>query len=279
MTFSDNESSLPSAVSSPPRAKDPPEIALLAPDLGVDLPQEEMLCPHQEIEPIVDLDNEMPTLPTTTTMTALTVLPFEDAPQTQEWSSNSLDIPKKNRPRISYVNRGILASRTLFLHSDDEFDEEQEEELFLVGKVLSAPRKGVCDVFQIAWDRSSLPSSMTNYKLRSSVDRSDHEKVTLLRSARFYFDEKYPEGNLPPAIHSLTIKNSSKKKKSKRNTNEVSMVSSAKKARKRDNPPATGPPVMDSSPQRRSRVLRLLDSCETINLLMRHKVKRTQMTM
>ena len=69
MTFSDNESSLPSSVSSPPRAKDPPEIALLAPDLVVDLPQEEMLCPHQEIEPIVDLDNEMPTLPATTTMT------------------------------------------------------------------------------------------------------------------------------------------------------------------------------------------------------------------
>jgi hypothetical protein len=63
------------------------------------------------------------------------------------------------------------------------------------------------------------------------------------------------------------------------------MVSSAKKARKRDNPLATGPPVMDSSPQRRSRVLTSLrmsqtvHSCKTINLLMRHKVKRTQMTM
>ena len=133
-----------------------------------------------------------------------------------------------------------MASQTLFLDSDNEVNGKQEEEVFLIGKVLSAPRKGVSEEFKITWDRFSLPSLMTKYKLRSYVDRSDHDKVSLLRTARSYFDDKYPEGNLPAVLHSLTNKNISKKKKSKRNTNQVSIVSSAKKARKSsDKPQAT----------------------------------------
>jgi hypothetical protein len=46
------------------------------------------------------------------------------------------------------------------------------------------------------------------------------------------------------------------------------MASSAKKARKRDNPPATGPPVMDSSPERRSRVLTSLRMSQTVRNLL-----------
>jgi hypothetical protein len=180
MTFSDNESSSPSPISSPPSAKDPPEIALPAADLGVNLLQDKMLCPHQEIELSVASDDEVPPLPATTTMTIPTIPPFDDAPQTQEWSSNSQDNAKRNRTRISYVNKGILACQTLFLHSDNKVNGEQEEVVFLLRKFLSAPRKGVSEKFKIAWDLSSFPSSMTKYKLRSSVDRSDHEKVSLL---------------------------------------------------------------------------------------------------
>ena len=125
-----------------------------------------------------------------------------------------------------------MASQTLFLDSDNEVDGEQEEEVFLIGKVLSAPRKGASEEFKVTWDQSSLPFSMTKYKLRSYVDRSDHDKVSFLQTARSYFDDKYSEGNLTAVLHSLTNKNISKYKKSKRNTNQVSRVSSAKKAQK-----------------------------------------------
>jgi len=51
MTFSDNESSSPSPILLSPRAKDPPEFASPAADLGVNLLlQDKMMCPHQEFE-------------------------------------------------------------------------------------------------------------------------------------------------------------------------------------------------------------------------------------
>ena len=85
--------------------------------------------PYQEIEFSAPSDDDLLPLLTTTTTAIPALPPFNDTPQTQEWSSFSQDNAKRNRTQISYVNKGILASQTLFLDSDTKVDVEQEEEV------------------------------------------------------------------------------------------------------------------------------------------------------
>jgi len=132
----DDESSPPSPNQTPPRAKDPPEAALTATRTPV---QKVGLTPAYE-------HHLPPPLPTTTTPMMPLSPPLDDAPQTQEWSHSQQDNSKKKRSRLAYVNKGILASRELFLDSDEGIA-ICEDETYLVGKVLSSPRKGVSDEF------------------------------------------------------------------------------------------------------------------------------------
>jgi hypothetical protein len=81
--------------------------------------------------------------------------PNHDAPQTQEWLlSQSQDNAKRSRIHLSYINKGILATKSLFLSSDNESNAENEDDVYLIGKILSAPRKGCSDTFKIEWDQS-----------------------------------------------------------------------------------------------------------------------------
>jgi hypothetical protein len=177
----DDESSPPSPIQTPPRAKDPPKPAPTPVQAG--------LTPAY--------DNHLPPpLPTTITTTIMPLPPpLDDSPQTQG-SYSQQDNSKKKRSRLAYVNKGILASRELFLDSDEDIP-SCEDETYLVGKVLSAPRKEVTDEFTLYWDRAALPSSLANVKLRLTVHKDDTEQVGRLRIAQNQFDADYPDGTLP----------------------------------------------------------------------------------
>ncbi|KAL3780338.1 hypothetical protein HJC23_008268 [Cyclotella cryptica] len=155
-----------SPIQTPPRVKDPPEAALTPVQAG--------LTPAH--------DNHLPLpLPTTTTPMMPLPPPLDDAPQTQDLSNSQQDNSKKKRSRLAYVNKGILASQELFLDSDEDIA-LCKDETYLVGKVLSAPRKGVTDEFTLHWDRAALSSSLANIKLRRTVHKDDTEQVGRLNN-------------------------------------------------------------------------------------------------
>ena len=211
MLDSDNKSSRPSLIPSPLRVEDPQEITLPRAESGINPCNDKPFCPFQEPELTAASNDDLPPLPTPTTNILPVLPPLDGAPQPQEWPSYLQDNVKRNRTQLSYVNKGILASKILFLDSDNKIDCE-EEEVYLIGKKLFAPRTGISEEYNIVWGRSSIPSSMSKCKLRSYVDKSDHDKVSLIRTACFYFDDKYHDGNIPALLHSLTNKNISKNK-------------------------------------------------------------------
>jgi hypothetical protein len=90
-----DESSPPSPIQTPPRAKDPPEAAFTPVLAGLTHAHEDHL----------------PTAPPNPTTTMMPLPPpLEDAPLTQEWSTSHPDNSKKKRSRLAYVNKGILAT-------------------------------------------------------------------------------------------------------------------------------------------------------------------------
>ena len=73
---------------------------------------------------------------------------------------------------------------------------EMDSNLYLNGKVLSAPRKGTA-VYKLFWDTSSIPDLVIDEtKLRCTVAKEDKEMVTRLKMACILFDQIYP--NRPP---------------------------------------------------------------------------------
>jgi len=227
----DDESSPPSPIETPPQANNPPEASLTPVQVG-------LMLAH---------DNHLPPpLPTTTT-TIMPVL-LDDAPQTQEWSNSPQDNSKKKRSRLAYVNKETLATRELFLDSDKDIT-GCEDATYLVGKVLSAPRKGVTDEFSLYWDISALPPSLANIKLREAVHKDDMEKVGRLRIARHQFDADYPDGTLPTSLMSVQTR---KKAKNKQSTAQSNVQLSNKKAKASRN---SNIAVADSSPQRQSQLI------------------------
>jgi hypothetical protein len=228
-----DESSPPSPIQTPPRAKDPPEAALPSVQAGLTHAHEDHL----------------PTAPPTPTTTMMPLPPpLEDAPLTQEWSTSHPDNSKKKRSRLAYVNKGILATRELFLNSDEDIS-VCEDPTYLVGKVLSAPRKGVTDEFSLYWDRSALPPSFANVKLRETVHKDDVKKVGQLRIARHQFDADYPDGSLPPALMTVEMR---KIPKNKQSTSRSNGHLSSKKTNASTN---INIAAADSTPQRRSRLI------------------------
>jgi len=163
---SDAESSPPSPIPSPQRAKDPPEMTVATSLPFVNHPRNPPHPPVAALEPTAPL-NGIPPVP------ALRTAPLDDdashsqhdAPQTQEWSTSTSKDTRKTRTGMAYLHKGLSAPKELFLDSNEAADSHEEDDDYLVGKIMSVPRKGVTDEFTIPWDKSSLPPSMANMKL------------------------------------------------------------------------------------------------------------------
>ena len=198
---SDAESSPPSPIPSPQRAKDPPEMTVATSLPFVNHPRNPPHTPVADLLPTAPL-NGIPPVP------ALRTAPLDDdashsqhdAPQTQEWSTSTSKDTRKTRTGMAYLHKGLSAPKELFLDSNEAADSHEEDDVYLVGKIMSVPCKGVTDVFKILWDKSSLPLSMANVKLRHTVDKSDTNLVAILKIARCKFDAEYPDGRLPSSL-------------------------------------------------------------------------------
>ena len=93
------------------------------------------------------------------------------------------------------MNRCVRATKSFFLlSSKGSLYDEIDNQVYLNGKVIAVPRKGIT-VYEILWDTSSLPHLVLDEsQLRRTISREDKEMVSRLKRARVLFDEVYPDG-------------------------------------------------------------------------------------
>ena len=88
---------------------------------------------------------------------------------------------------MSYANKCIHANKSFFLLNGDEGNIIPQD-LYLNGKIVAVPRKGVCSEYKIVWDTSTLMDPPNEENLWVTVNRDVLCFVHELRRARILYD-------------------------------------------------------------------------------------------
>jgi hypothetical protein len=83
---------------------------------------------------------------------------------------------------MSYANKCVRANRSFFLINGDSANTIPQD-VYLNGKIVAVPRKGVSSDYKIVWDTTTLTEPPNEEELRVSINRDDVRFVRELKNA------------------------------------------------------------------------------------------------
>ena len=88
---------------------------------------------------------------------------------------------------MSYANKSVRANKSFFLLKGDAANMIPQD-VYLNGKIIAVPRKGVSSEYKIVWDTTTLTEPPNKGELRVSINRDDVHFVRELKNARILYD-------------------------------------------------------------------------------------------
>ena len=96
-------------------------------------------------------------------------------------------LPKSRRTRMSYANKCVRANKSFFLLNGDAANMIPQD-VYLNGKIIAVPRKGVSSEYKIVWDTTTIAEPPNKEDLRVAINRDDIRFVRELKNARMLYD-------------------------------------------------------------------------------------------
>ncbi len=94
--------------------------------------------------------------------------------------------------KIKFKGEGVRALKLLFLQSPEKHPEISSD-LYMNGVILFVPWHDRHE-YGIIWDTSVLPMPLEKSAICHAIAKTDHQRINLLKMARFMFDRAYPDG-------------------------------------------------------------------------------------
>jgi hypothetical protein len=94
--------------------------------------------------------------------------------------------------KIKFKNEGVRATKDLFL-TDPSSRHDIPANFFINGVINTTPYRGSQE-YRIVWETTSLPFPLEDSSLRTTIVKTDLNRMALLQMSRFNFDSVYPLG-------------------------------------------------------------------------------------
>lgn len=88
---------------------------------------------------------------------------------------------------MSYANKCVRANKSFFLLNGDAANMIPQD-VYLNGKIIAVPRKGVSSEYKIVWDTTTIAEPPNKEDLRVAINRDDIRFVRELKNARMLYD-------------------------------------------------------------------------------------------
>jgi len=88
---------------------------------------------------------------------------------------------------MSYANKCVRANKSFFLINGNSANKIPND-VYLNGKIVAVPRKGVSSEYKIVWDTTTLTEPPNKEDLRVAINRDDARFVRELKNAQMLYD-------------------------------------------------------------------------------------------